>query len=119
MLIEFSFVFSGAMLLFGALRLLVTRYVIHESSFSKRIFYDLDYDLDQSRELVVEQHSRGRVLNFGAILMPVKLKKKLKYTNFWKLFFGQRNVQINVVRLDGIKNPHDRLKQLKSNEEQR
>lgn len=117
-LIQFSFIFSGTLFMTGFVRILVTRYDIRDTSLSKRIFCRINYDVDQSREVVVEQHSRGKVLNFGAILVPVAETKEFGNNSFLKIFFGQRNAHIDAVRVDGIKNPYDTIKQLKNNEEQ-
>jgi hypothetical protein len=61
------------------------------------------------------QHSRGKKLNFGCILVPIIEKKKSSDSPINSLLFSQRfkNRFDKSLRIDGIRNPEKALQDIR------
>ena len=91
----------------GSLRIFLTKYTISNTRISVQLILKKTFQLDNSRTLEFKQHSRGRLLNFGCILVPiVELNNPKKHFLSILLFHRRHSAAFSgFLRMDGIKNP--------------
>jgi len=99
----------------GSIRIALTKYRITHSNIIVQLIGSKIFVTDQSRQPELAQHGRGKILNFGCILMPVAEVKNKADTIFLALLFRKRYdaKYSGYLRIDGIRNPKEVTKQLK------
>tara|TARA_B100001059_G_C17828859_1_gene583268 strand:+ start:2226 stop:2687 length:462 start_codon:yes stop_codon:yes gene_type:complete len=90
----------------GVYRIYFTKYNLSKENVSISLFKSKTWTIDQNRQIDFEQNPRGRLLNFGCLLIPVKNNEKLDKGFLYSIFMGQRSMHqfSDFIRVDGIKN---------------
>lgn len=99
-------IYIALFLLLGILRNRATKYVLTEDKVEIHRFGVKSYVRDSKRPIRMLQNSRGRVLNFACILIPVE-KNGQNGKSLLERLFSQKNAKDyeGYVRLDGIFKP--------------
>lgn len=99
----------------GSIRIFRTKYYISGSHIKVKLFLVKSFEFDNSRPIELKQHSRGRLLNFGCILLPIVESKNPKKHFLSTLLFHKRHSAkfSGYLRMDGIRNPEEAIHNLK------
>jgi len=78
------------------------------------VFEEKYFSIDRSRQLFMEQHSRGKVLKFGSVVIPIVEDAKSSKSLIRNFFLSQRGFEKyeRSIRVDGISNPDKVLEEL-------
>jgi hypothetical protein len=100
---------------FGLFRILLRRYHITSTTVKRRMLWVKSFEIDKTKSIEMYQHSRGKKLNFGCILVPIIEKKKSSDSPIKSLLFSQRfkNRFDKSLRIDGIRNPEKALQDIR------
>lgn len=90
----------------GLYRIHFMKYNLSKENVSISLFKSKTWAIDQKRQIGFTQNPRGRLLNFGCLLIPVRCSKKVDKGLVYLIFMGQRSMHqfSNFIRVDGIKN---------------
>lgn len=90
----------------GVCRIYFMKYNLSKENVSISLFKSKTWTIDQNRQIDFKQNPRGRQLNFGCLLIPVKNNEKLDKGFLYSIFMGQRSMHqfSDFIRVDGIKN---------------
>jgi hypothetical protein len=104
------------LIVFGIFRIAMSSYIISGSRVIVQSMRPQSFEVDTSRSIELQQNSRGKLLNFGCILIPVIESYKPTKHFLWLLSFHQRyNTRYSgYLRIDGIKNPKEVIQSLKT-----
>jgi hypothetical protein len=104
------------LLLFGLFRVLFIRYQITNSMVTFQLLSKKSFEIDHSRPIKMYQHKRGKKLNFGCITIPVISTISVNKNLIISLLLHQRSHKryFNTLRIDGIRNPQQTLRNLKT-----
>lgn len=100
----------------GSIRIFRTNYYITHSHVIIQLVRSKSYELDPSRPIQLHQHSRGKLLNFGCVLVPIIESKHPKRHALHAFFFHKRHSATfsRFLRLDGISNPEEVVHDIKN-----
>ena len=70
----------------GVYRIYFTKYNLSKENVSISLFKSKTWTIDQNRQIDFEQNPRGRLLNFGCLLIPVKNNEKLDKGFLYSIF---------------------------------
>ena len=103
-----------ALLIVGIARNRMIQYGINKQSVSYALLRSKNLSRDISKPVKAIQHGRGKLLNFGCILIPITTTPSRSNVLF-KLFFGKRNdgYYHGHIRIDGIPNHQQVVEQIK------
>ncbi len=102
------------LIVIGIIRIQCLRYILilPQNQLIIQLFWCKQvYEIDRSQPITFQQHSRGQLLNFGCICLPIKTTKPVKQENWYdKLLLTQRNPfyhqsASDCIALDGIADP--------------
>ena len=90
----------------GVYRIYFMKYNLSKENVSISLFKSKTWTIDQNRQIDFKQNPRGRLLNFGCLLIPVNNNEKRDKGFLYSIFMGQRSMHqfSDFIRLDGIKN---------------
>ncbi len=114
-LLEILFFYQLILITLGSFRISRTKYFITGSRIIVQLIRSKSFELDNSRPVELQQHSRGKLLNFGCILVPIVESKKPRKHFLSTLLFHKRYNAIfsGFQRMDGIRNPKEVIQNLK------
>lgn len=115
-LFQVLFVFLLVLIALGSFRIFRTKYCISGSRITVQLILMKSFDLDNSRTMELNQHSRGKLLNFGCILLPiVESKNPEKHFLSCLLLHKRHSAKFSgYLRMDGIRNPKEVIQNLKN-----
>ena len=101
----------------GYLRIYFTSYHLSKEALTISSCKTKTWKIDQSRQITFIQNARGRVLNFGCLLIPVENNQNKDKGILHFIFLGQRSMHklIDFIRVDGIKNVEKALNKINQN----
>ena len=101
----------------GYLRIYFTSYHLSKEAITISSYKTKTWKIDQSRQITFSQNARGRVLNFGCLLIPVENNQNKDKGILHFIFLGQRSMHnfIDFIRVDGIKNVEKALNKINQN----
>ncbi|MBU3660941.1 MAG: hypothetical protein FGM14_13775 [Flavobacteriales bacterium] len=116
---HFHFVLSLYLLMFitlGSFRIYKKKFFISDSQITVQLIRSKSYLLDNSRTINFQQHSRGKLFNFGCILVPIVGVKNTKKHPLLSILFYKRHDAIfsGFYRMDGVRNPKELIQNLKN-----
>jgi len=105
------------LLVIGFYRIYFTSYHLSKEAITISLFKNTTFKIDQSRQITFIQNSRGRVLNFGCLLIPVERDQNKDKGIVHFIFLGQRSICKfrDFIRVDGIKNVKKVLNMINQN----
>ena len=108
--------YSIALICFGILRVLSIKFRVNSIRVLVQFIRSKSIEIDHSRSFKMHQHSRGKVLNFGCILIPIIDSEMPKGNLLMALLFDQRYSKkySGFLRLDGIRNPKEAFQIIKN-----
>ena len=108
--ITYVFIF----LAIGFYRVRFLRYKISKEELTISLCKDKTWQIDRSRKILVNRNYRGKILDFGCLIVPVLHQKKVAKGLFHSILSAQRsmNHHSNTIRIDGIKNVENVLKEI-------
>jgi hypothetical protein len=100
----------------GSIRISRTNYFIAGSRLIIQLIRSKSFELDNARSFELRQHSRGKLLNFGCILVPIVESNNPKKRLLSTVLFHKRHDAIfsGFYRMDGIRNPKEVIQNLKN-----
>lgn len=100
----------------GSIRISRTNYFITRTRLIVQLIRTKSFEIDNSRPFELLQHSRGKLLNFGCILVPIiESKNPRKHRLSTVLFHKRYNERFSGYhRMDGIRNPKEVIQNLKN-----
>jgi hypothetical protein len=116
---HFHFVLLLYLLMFitlGSFRIYKKKFFISGSKITVQLFRLKSFELDNSRTIKFHQHSRGKLFNFGCILVPIVESNVAKNNLLSTVLFHKRHDAIfsGFYRMDGIRNPKEVIQNLKN-----
>ena len=115
-LLEVLLLYQLILITLGSIRISKTKYFITSSHIIVHLIRSKSFELDVSRPFELKQHSRGKLLNFGCILVPIVESKNRKKHFLSTLVFHKRYNAIfsGFHRMVGIRNPKEVIQNLKN-----
>jgi hypothetical protein len=107
--------YSCVLFFCGLYRVLKTKFHFTNSIVRHQLIRTKTVEIDSSRQIEMYQHSRGKKLNFGCILIPIIDPKNSDENLIFFLLFHQRskNRFFRSLRIDGIRNPEKALQDIR------
>ena len=110
------FIYLLVLITMGSIRIYKKKFLISGSKITVQLFRLKSFELDNSRTIKFHQHSRGKLFNFGCILVPIVGAKNTKKNLLLCILFHKRHDAIfsGFYRMDGIRNPKEVIQNLKN-----
>jgi hypothetical protein len=94
-LLPVMIVYQLLLITLGSIRIFRTKYCISGSHITVQLIRTKSFELDFSRAMELKQHSRGSLLNFGCILVPIIKLENPKNTSF-QLFYSINGIVLHT-----------------------
>ena len=114
-LLEVLLLYQLILITLGSIRISKTKYIITSSHIIVQLIRSKSFELDKTRPVELQQHSRGKLLNFGCLLVPIVESENPRKHFLSSLLFHKRYNAIfsGFQRMDGIQNPKEVIQNLK------
>ena len=110
------FIYLLVLITMGSIRIYKKKFLISGSQITVQLIRSKSFELDNSKPIILMQHSRGKLFNFGCILVPIVGAKNTKKNLLLSILFHKRHDAIfsGFYRMDGIRNPKEVIQNLKN-----
>ena len=110
------FIYLLVLITMGSIRIYKKKFLISGSQITVQLTRSKSFELDNSKPIILMQHSRGKLFNFGCILVPIVESNVAKNNLLSTVLFHKRHDAIfsGFYRMDGIRNPKEVIQNLKN-----